>query len=178
MSPRKPQNVGGPYGPGSLTSSLNLKEEEREREREPTGPPLQVDSFSLGSDMPGTETEDEAFGLTRRRRTTNTIDVGAPTAWTTLVGITASQAQPHITESLEADIQALGEPTQRPAPEADGGNGENDNLPPTLPWTEEWQTQRGGSHQDDLGDVYQSGGSSESSESSHRRRRLHAAGLN
>ena len=47
-SPRKPQNVGGPHGPGSLTSSSNPKEEEsppclhargkkkkrRERERE------------------------------------------------------------------------------------------------------------------------------------------------
>ena len=33
-SPRKPQNVGGPHGPGSLTSSSNPKEEEeRERER-------------------------------------------------------------------------------------------------------------------------------------------------
>ena len=27
---RKPRNAGGPYGPGSLTSSLNVKEEERE----------------------------------------------------------------------------------------------------------------------------------------------------
>ena len=27
-SPRKPQNVGGPHGPGSLTSSSNPKEEE------------------------------------------------------------------------------------------------------------------------------------------------------
>ena len=33
-SPRKPQNVGGPHGPGSLTSSSNPKEEERERDRE------------------------------------------------------------------------------------------------------------------------------------------------
>ena len=28
--PRKPQNDGGPYGPGSLTSSSNPKEEESE----------------------------------------------------------------------------------------------------------------------------------------------------
>ena len=27
-TPRKPRNAGGPYGPGSLTSSLNLKEED------------------------------------------------------------------------------------------------------------------------------------------------------
>ena len=31
-SPRKPQNDGGPYGPGSLNSSSNPKEEERARE--------------------------------------------------------------------------------------------------------------------------------------------------
>ena len=33
-SPRKPQNNGGPYGPGSLNSSSNPKEEEEDRERE------------------------------------------------------------------------------------------------------------------------------------------------
>ena len=33
-APRKPQNDGGPYGPGSLNSSSNPKEEERERGRE------------------------------------------------------------------------------------------------------------------------------------------------
>ena len=42
-SPRKPQNVGGPNGPGSLTSSSNPKEEERERERE------MLISLSMGS---------------------------------------------------------------------------------------------------------------------------------
>ena len=32
--PRKPQNTGGPYGPGSLTRSPSLKEEDGEGERD------------------------------------------------------------------------------------------------------------------------------------------------
>ena len=127
--------------------------------------------------MPGTETEDEAFGLTRRRRTTSAT---TGTGWTTLVGMTESQAQPLVTESLEADIQALGGPTQNPPPLLAGTGdhaGGDDDLPPTLPWTAEWDTMQGGSSNNDLGAYYQTGEESESGES-HRRRRLHAAGLN
>ena len=100
------------------------------------------DSCSLGSDMPGTETEDEAFGLDRRRRTTTTR--GTETKWTTLAGITESQARPYMTASLEVDIQQLGEPTQGMAPTSHGGDTE---LPPTLPWTTEGHHPTGDAHQ-------------------------------
>ena len=98
---------------------------------------------SLGSDMPGTETEDEAFGLDRRRRT-------SPPSWTRLVGMTPSQAAPHITASLEADIRALGGPTQESAAASThetGGHATN-SLPPTLPWAEQWHTLDGGDSAD------------------------------
>ena len=43
----KPRNAGGPYGPGNLTRSLNLKEgRERERERECKIPLYNLDSES------------------------------------------------------------------------------------------------------------------------------------
>ena len=147
----------------------------------PAGEP--ADS-SLGSDMPGTETEDEAFNLDRRRRTyaarrRRTAAEGERPAnsWTTLVGISPSQAAPHITASLEADIQALGGPTQgnTATPSHETGGDAPNSLPPTLPWTEQWNTLVGG----DSADVYYQSEPDEESEGgcSHRRRRLHAAGL-
>ena len=136
------------------------------------------DTFSMGSDMPGTETEDEAFGLDRRRR--SAMARGSETRWTTLVGITESQARPLVTESLEADIQQLGDATQGLPPTTSGG--EDSDLLPTLPWTTEGHPQGGDVHHDGdtnvVGDFYQPDGGSESSDQSHRRRRLHAAGFN
>ena len=138
--------------------------------------------FSLGSDMPGTETEDEAFGLDRRRRTPASRGDPPPTTWTALVGITPSQAAPYITESLEADVRALGVPTQdTQADTATAPGGGAAELPPTLPWAEQWHTQHGGSSTDT--EPYYQNEPSEASEGdshsadSHRRRRLHAAGL-
>ena len=52
-SPRKPQNDGGPYGPGSLTSSSNPKEEERqERAREFGSSTSVLRSFGLAGRGP------------------------------------------------------------------------------------------------------------------------------
>ena len=139
-------------------------------------------SSSMGSDMPGTETEDEAFGLDRRRRTPGQRGEPRADGWTTLVGTTPSQAAPHITASLEADVRALGQPTQPGETEASQEVG-GDNLPPTLPWTEQWNTQTAEGDSAHLELFYQNGASADSegeapSEASHRRRRLHAAGLN
>ena len=138
-------------------------------------------SSSLGSDMPGTETEDEAFGLDRRRRTPEPRGEPRTDGWTTLVEITPSQAAPHITASLEADVRALGQPTQSSETEANQEVG-GDSLPPTLPWTEQWNTQMAGGDSANVELFYQNGASADSegeapSEASHRRRRLHAAGL-
>ena len=118
---------------------------------------------SLGSDMPGTETEDEAFGLDRRRRTPVTNGGPPPTGWTTLVGITPSQAAPHITASLEEDVRALGRSTQNSETEVnEQAGGHSPNLPPTLPWAEQWHTQMAGGDSADLETFYQSELSAES----------------
>ena len=113
--------------------------------------------------MPGTETEDEAFGLDRRRRTPVTNGGPPPTGWTTLVGITPSQAAPHITASLEEDVRALGRSTQNSETEVNQqAGGHSPNLPPTLPWAEQWHTQMAGGDSADLETFYQSELSAES----------------
>ncbi|CAE7528458.1 unnamed protein product, partial [Symbiodinium microadriaticum] len=136
--------------------ALQVTQDDEETENAPP-PPGGPPDFSLGSDMPGTETEDEAFGLDRRRRTPTATGGPPSTGWTTLVGTTPSQAAPHITASLEADVRALGEPTQETAAESMPSTGGNSpSLPPTLPWGEQWNTQLAGSDTTDLETYYQS----------------------